>query len=211
MVSRWNTKGYERRKSRCINKRLLPRCLFTLRFSRLMIHAYVFLTCFVHYIYSNAIELRSPRKLSGLFRNYSYFNHRFILSNFYQTKNSSTTNSQNHFHYSIILALFSVEVSTNSNSPILLFLHSFIYLFLSFPLSTWLNKRFSKFPSCPSIEALGERRKGTILLELGKWDDGRLERETRGEGGWWIDKRGARGRRGCERLIARAFGLVARN
>ena len=146
LTSRWDTKGYERRKSRCINKRLLPRCLFTLRFSRLMIHAYVFLTCFVHYIYSNAIELRSPRKLSGLSRNYSYFN-RFILSNFYQTENSSTTNSQNHFHYSIILALFSVEVSTNSNSPILLFLHSFIYLFLSFPLSTWLNKRFSKFPS----------------------------------------------------------------
>lgn len=135
MVSRWNTKGYERRKSRCINKRLLPRCLFTLRFSRLMIHAYVFLTCFVHYIYSNAIELRSPRKLSGLFRNYSYFNHRFILSNFYQTKNSSTTNSQNHFHYSIILALalcrgFNFNFEFNEFQFSYPIIPSFIYLFI---------------------------------------------------------------------------------
>lgn len=129
LTSRWDTKGYERRKSRCINKRLLPRCLFTLRFSRLMIHAYVFLTCFVHYIYSNAIELRSPRKLSGLFRNYSYFNHRFILSNFYQTKNSSTTNSQNHFHYSIILALVLCRGFNEFqfSYPII---PSFIYLFI---------------------------------------------------------------------------------
>lgn len=134
MVSRWNTKGYERRKSRCINKRLLPRCLFTLRFSRLMIHAYVFLTCFVHYIYSNAIELRSPRKLSGLSRNYSYFN-RFILSNFYQTENSSTTNSQNHFHYSIILALAlcrGFNFNFEFNDPILLSYYSFIHLFIYF-------------------------------------------------------------------------------
>lgn len=119
----------------------------------------------------------------------------------------------------------SISISSNSTSiNSLSYYFFFVRLRVSFPFgsapqfsSPVFRNFLIRYPLFLDPWSKERKKERNAEMEM-RW---RLKGQAESRGGWWwwIDKRGARGgRRGCAgalstraRLIARAFGLVARN